>query len=366
MTASWSPLDDKITAAARLVQLAPVPQDCGQRPGVGLDGGVRRRGASAGDAELPVGHLEGGSAARRDGARSSALRPSAAFGSKSVLRAMTTASTPICCLARREGSDAAEAPEREDDGLELLNALGELVDARAGGRRQRAAPHDSGGLELAQALGEDVGADVGQPRALDIVGERWALLVVRELLLGPKRFTDLRAGLPHVGPDILAQRLRELEASGVLRRGTLPPPAGSRIYELTERGQQLEPVVLALGRFGSVAPFPPGEAADRRRRRGHRPQDALRPGRRRRPERQLRAAPRRAALPPARWPTGVSRSRAGAPRRPTPPSRPTPGTLATVLWHGRDLDEARRAGDLVVTATEEAVTRLLGLFPLPS
>ena len=96
----------------------------------------------------------------------------------------------------------------------------------------------------------------GVARALDIVGERWALLVVRELLLGPKRFTDLRAGLPHVGPDILAQRLRELEASGIVRRGTLPPPAGSRIYELTERGRQLEPVVLALGRFGSVAPFP--------------------------------------------------------------------------------------------------------------
>ena len=104
----------------------------------------------------------------------------------------------------------------------------------------------------------------GVARALDIVGERWALLVVRELLLGPKRFTDLRAGLPHVGPDILAQRLRELEASGVLRRGTLPPPAGSRIYELTERGQQLEPVVLALGRFGSVAPVPAGRGADRR------------------------------------------------------------------------------------------------------
>src|SRR5882724_1440842 len=90
----------------------------------------------------------------------------------------------------------------------------------------------------------------GVARALDLVGERWALLVVRELLLGPKRFTD-----------ILAQRLRELEDTGIVRRGTLPPPAGSRIYELTERGHELEPVVIALGRFGSVAPFPPGEAA---------------------------------------------------------------------------------------------------------
>src|SRR5919205_66330 len=89
----------------------------------------------------------------------------------------------------------------------------------------------------------------GIARALDLVGERWALLVVRELLLGPKRFTDLRAGLPHVSPDVLAQRLRELEQAGVLRRGTLPPPAASRIYELTGRGRELEPVVLALGRW---------------------------------------------------------------------------------------------------------------------
>jgi DNA-binding HxlR family transcriptional regulator len=94
----------------------------------------------------------------------------------------------------------------------------------------------------------------GVARALDLVGERWALLVVRELLLGPKRFTDLRAGLPHVGPDILAQRLRELEDAGLVRRRTLAPPAASKVYELTERGGELEPVVLALGRWGSAAP----------------------------------------------------------------------------------------------------------------
>ena len=67
--------------------------------------------------------------------------------------------------------------------------------------------------------------------ALDLVGERWALLVVRELLLGPKRFTDLRAGLAHVSPNVLSQRLRELESAGVVRRRKLPPPAASRIYE---------------------------------------------------------------------------------------------------------------------------------------
>jgi DNA-binding HxlR family transcriptional regulator len=87
--------------------------------------------------------------------------------------------------------------------------------------------------------------------ALDQVGERWALLVVRELLLGPKRFTDLQEGLPNAGPKILAQRLRELDAAGIVVRRTLPPPAASQVYELTERGTQLEDVVVALGRWGA-------------------------------------------------------------------------------------------------------------------
>ena len=78
--------------------------------------------------------------------------------------------------------------------------------------------------------------------ALDLVGGRWALLVVRELLLGPKRFTDLRDGLPHVSPNVLSQRLRELEEAGVVRRRKLPPPAASRVYELTEWGAELEPI----------------------------------------------------------------------------------------------------------------------------
>ena len=70
------------------------------------------------------------------------------------------------------------------------------------------------------------GDSCGIARALDLVGERWALLVVRELLLGPKRFTDLRTGLPNLGPDVLTQRLRELEEAGVVARRKLDPPAG--------------------------------------------------------------------------------------------------------------------------------------------
>lgn len=96
----------------------------------------------------------------------------------------------------------------------------------------------------------------GVARALDLVGERWTLMVVRELLLGPKRFTDLRAGLPNVGPDVLSQRLRDLAAHGLIRKRKLPPPAAAQVYELTELGTRLEPVVMALGDFGSVLPVP--------------------------------------------------------------------------------------------------------------
>jgi DNA-binding HxlR family transcriptional regulator len=91
----------------------------------------------------------------------------------------------------------------------------------------------------------------GIARALDCVGERWALLVVRELLLGPKRFTDLRTGLAIASPNVLSQRLRELEACHVLQRRVLPPPSGAVVYELTAWGRELEPVLLSLARWGS-------------------------------------------------------------------------------------------------------------------
>ena len=101
------------------------------------------------------------------------------------------------------------------------------------------------------------GDSCGIARALDVVGERWALLVVRELMLGPKRFTDLRSGLPTASPNVLSQRLDDLEATGVVRRRKLEPPAASWIYELTEWGRELEPVLLALGRWGSASPSMP-------------------------------------------------------------------------------------------------------------
>lgn len=91
----------------------------------------------------------------------------------------------------------------------------------------------------------------GLARALDLVGERWAFLVVRELALGPRRFKDLLDGLPGVSTNVLATRLRQLERNGIVERRILPPPAGSTVYELTEYGRELEPAMLALGRWGA-------------------------------------------------------------------------------------------------------------------
>lgn len=90
--------------------------------------------------------------------------------------------------------------------------------------------------------------------ALDLVGERWALLVVRELIFGPKRFSDLRAGLPHIGPNRLTERLRSLEAAGIVTKRRLGPPVGSAVYALTDWGQRLEPVLVELGRWGRHSP----------------------------------------------------------------------------------------------------------------
>jgi DNA-binding HxlR family transcriptional regulator len=87
-------------------------------------------------------------------------------------------------------------------------------------------------------------------RALDVVGERWTLLIARDLLMGPKRYTDLRAGLPGIATDILTARLRTLEEAGYVRKRELPRPAPATVYELTERGRGLGLVVLALGQLG--------------------------------------------------------------------------------------------------------------------
>jgi DNA-binding HxlR family transcriptional regulator len=101
----------------------------------------------------------------------------------------------------------------------------------------------------------------GLAYALDIVGERWTLLIVRELIAGPRRFKDLIDGLPGISTNLLAERLKHLEQQGVIRRRTLPPPAGSTVYELTALGQALEQTLLELGRWGSQFVPPSAEGA---------------------------------------------------------------------------------------------------------
>jgi DNA-binding HxlR family transcriptional regulator len=102
--------------------------------------------------------------------------------------------------------------------------------------------------------------------ALELVGERWALLIVRELLNGPKRYTDLAAALPGIGTNILAGRLRDLEQAGVIEKRRLPPPAATQVYELTAYGEELREPLYALGRWGARSLGPP------------RPDDSLAPG----------------------------------------------------------------------------------------
>jgi len=87
-------------------------------------------------------------------------------------------------------------------------------------------------------------------RALDLLGERWTLLLIRELLTGPKRYTDLLHGLPGIGTNLLADRLKELESAGVIQRSELPPPAASTVYGLTKKGRELEDVIVPLARWG--------------------------------------------------------------------------------------------------------------------
>ncbi len=94
----------------------------------------------------------------------------------------------------------------------------------------------------------------GLAQALDLVGERWALLVVRELVFGPKRFTDLKAGLPGISPNVLTQRLTELEQIGVVLKRRLPPPVAASVYDLTDWGRELDESLMVLGRWAAKSP----------------------------------------------------------------------------------------------------------------
>jgi DNA-binding HxlR family transcriptional regulator len=197
----------------------------------------------------------------------------------------------------------------------------------------------------------------GIARALDVVGERWALLVVRELLLGPQRFSDLRRALPGASSNLVSDRLRELADHGVVRRRQLPPPAGSSAYDLTEWGRELEPIVLALGGWGLQVPLPTTPTTLNATSALLYLRGAARP------DPQDAQTVFRLDLDDQPWTVSTEDGRLlvrpGAPSNPDAALRTDPTTLNALLEHPRGLTAAVTAGDAVVTGDRPALRRLL-------
>jgi DNA-binding HxlR family transcriptional regulator/putative sterol carrier protein len=199
---------------------------------------------------------------------------------------------------------------------------------------------------------------------LDLVGERWALLVVRELILGPKRYTDLRRGLPNASPNVLSERLRELERAGVVRRRKLPPPAGSRVYELTDWGRELEEIVMSLGHWAARSPTPPSNAPigvdsiilALRARFDSGAAHGLRAGY------ELRLGEDRFRIEVAGDEIEVAR---GGADQADATIDTDADTLNAVLWEGRPLADAQRSGRMTIDGDKTAVERFVRLFPMP-
>ena len=198
----------------------------------------------------------------------------------------------------------------------------------------------------------------GIAHAADILGERWALVVIRELLLGPKRFTDLRSGIPDISPNVLGQRLRSLEESGIVQRRKLPAPAASQVYELTDWGSELEPAVLALGRWASrskALPRPGEMGADSMVLAMKASFDPAAAG-------DLEAT-YALSLDDRPFTVDVANGRLSARRGETPHHdaliRSDPNTLAAIVFGGRSLTSAKRAGEIEVQGSARAVGRLL-------
>jgi DNA-binding HxlR family transcriptional regulator len=193
-------------------------------------------------------------------------------------------------------------------------------------------------------------------RALDVVGERWALLVVRELLMGPQRFSDLRRALPGASTNMLADRLRELDGHGVLRRRTLPPPAGSAVYELTERGRELEPVLDALGMWGRAEPPPANGSLSATSALLFLRSSALaHPN----PPKQTYRVALEDRVWTVRSPHGRMEIEPGNPAAPDAGIRTDPGTLAALLLNPDGLDAAIANGSVQVEGKKSALRRLI-------
>jgi DNA-binding HxlR family transcriptional regulator len=200
--------------------------------------------------------------------------------------------------------------------------------------------------------------------ALELIGERWALLVVRELMLGPRRFTDLRHALPGISPNVLAQRLQELEGASIVVRLMLPAPVSAKVYALTDWGMELEPLVREIGRWAARSPSKPmglpmsvnsvvlsfrtmfdGTAA-----RGFKARLGF----------VLNGQPFSATISKGRLEI--------LPGKAVDPDAVVtcdPDAIAQVVYGGRDLNAALRAGDIAIDGDKAVVAKLVTLFPLP-
>ena len=197
-------------------------------------------------------------------------------------------------------------------------------------------------------------------QALDLIGERWALLVVRELVLGPKRFTDLRAGLSGISPNVLTQRLGELEHAGVLRRRKLPPPAATWVYELTEWGYETRPIFEELGRWAARSP-------------AHDPSLPLSAATVMMSFRTMFAGTERTARIGVRFPSDAFLIELPAMR--VTRAEPTacdvtfatdPWTLASLVYGGRPFADAETKNQLTITGDRQLAEWFVTSFPLPA
>ncbi|MFH5923934.1 winged helix-turn-helix transcriptional regulator [Roseomonas xinghualingensis] len=205
----------------------------------------------------------------------------------------------------------------------------------------------------------------GAAHGLDLLGERWSLLVMRELMFGPKRFGDLRAGLPGISANILTQRLEGLEAAGVLLRRRLPPPASTQVYELTEWGRESEAIFQALGRWAVRSPMHdpslPFSAAslmlsfrtmlDAERAQGIEARIGFRLGRE-----EFRAELKAGRIEITAGPAeGADATFTGEPR-----------SIAAAVYGGQRLEALEEAGALSIEGDHALARWFTSLFPLPS
>jgi len=205
----------------------------------------------------------------------------------------------------------------------------------------------------------------GMAHALDLVGERWALLVIRELVLGAKRYGDLKNDLPGISTNVLSHRLNELASAGVVRRHRLAPPAGSWVHELTDWGRELEPILRQLGRWGARSP-------------AHRPDKQLSvtsfalslrtnvdpdEARKVNGHFELRLGDDRFR---ARLADGEFEIARGVTDLPATVIDAGPMALASVIYGDRDLADAIDLGDIVIESDRPSAERFLAAFTLPA